>query len=285
MSTNKIHRIGAHISSGLNDVYEGIKELNNYGGQSVQLFVSNNNKYKPVYEKFKKFADKNNITIIVHASYTINLAREHETYPSNIHQFIAEIKIAYELGAKYIVVHMGKSINLSKEEAYNNMYISLLDVHMQTIKYPIKILLETSTGQGSEICYKLEEFAYFFNKLCKNKNKNISERFGICIDTCHIFAAGYDLRDKKSIISYLEAFEELIGVRYINLVHLNDSKKDIGSNIDRHENIGKGYIGTKGLYFFAKKIIELNIPIILETPSPLIINDLQNIINYQKEYV
>ena len=134
-------------------------------------------------------------------------------------------------------------------------------------------MIETPSGQGSEICFKLEEFAYFFSKL--SRNKNIVSRFGVCVDTCHIFAAGYDLTSASSVYAYIEAFEELVGLRYINLIHLNDSKKPVGSNVDRHENIGVGMVGRVGLEVFASYFIKHGIPLVLETPDVGIYDDLR----------
>ena len=258
--------IGAHISSNPNDILEGIQELHKYGCQTVQLFVTNNTKYKTKYDEFKKYAEKNNFTIVVHASYTINLARNHDSYGPNIQHFISEIKTAYELGAKYIIVHMGKSMELSKEEAYNNMYMSLLDVHMQTTKYPIKILLETSSGQGSEMCIKLEDLSRFINKLLNHRNKKISERFGICVDTCHIYSAGYDINSKESVLKYIKNFDKYIGLTNLKVLHLNNSKTELNSNRDRHDNLNHGHINIDGLCEFVRLCFKLDVPIILETP-------------------
>jgi deoxyribonuclease-4 len=273
--------LGAHISSNPAYLLESAKYILKVGGNLVQIFVDPLlvSKKSSEYKEFKGFIIKNGIKLIIHASYTINLAREWDEYSTGIQQFIAEINASYELGADAIVVHMGKKLELEKGEAYNNMYMSLLHVHDQTKNSPIKILLETSTGQGSEICYKIEEFAYFFKKLSKNKNKAISSRFGICVDTCHIFAAGYDLSTKSAVYMYIEAFEELIGLRHINLIHLNDSKRELGSNVDRHENIGQGFIGKGGLLEFAKYFKGIGVPIVLETPGENIILDLKVIIN------
>ena len=269
--------IGAHIDSNVKYMTESARIILEGGGNIVQLFVDPlrvSGKKSGEYKEFTDFIRSNKMKFIIHASYVINLSRDTEEHSPSIQLFIAEIVAAYELGAEAIVVHMGKRLDLEKDEALNNMYIGLMYVHEQTKSYPLKILLETSTGQGSEICYKIEEFAYFFKKLSRNKNKAVAERFAVCVDTCHIFAAGYDLRTKAAVYMYIEAFEELIGLRYINLIHLNDSKKELGSNVDRHENIGKGAIGSDGLIEIAKYFVKLKVPIILETPGHEILKDL-----------
>jgi deoxyribonuclease-4 len=182
-------------------------------------------------------------------------------------QFIEEIAIAHNIGAYAVVVHLGKQLDMSKEVALNNMFINLLKVLEATKNLDIKILIETSTGQGTEMCYDLNEFALFFKKIKNN-------RIGICLDTCHIFNAGYDIRTKKTTENYLKLFEEEIGINYIKLIHLNDSSNDLGMKIDRHQNIGKGYIGLEGIKQIIMFFTSLNIPIVLETPDEYINDDL-----------
>ena len=146
----------------------------------------------------------------------------------------------------------------------------------------IKILLETSSGQGSEMCIKLEDLSKFINKLTMHKNKKISERFGICVDTCHIYSAGYNINTSKDVINYIKEFDKYIGLKYLKILHLNNSKTLIGSNKDRHDNINKGTINPNGLREFIKLCFKLNIPIILETPDDYIKEDLE-FIHLQKD--
>ena len=252
--------IGIHID--IDPPFDDLLKYHKLG--IIQLFV--NSKYKH-YDELAKFLINNKIKCVVHASYTINLASDWTEYSWNVKQFIEEIELASKINAIGIVVHMGKQLDLSLEKAYNNMYTALLHVHNQTKKYQnIKIILETSTGQGSEICYKIEDLIYFFSKFINHPNKEINNRFRLCLDTCHIFSAGYDLRDKKNINNYLKLIKKQIGFKYIALIHLNDSKKDLGQHVDRHENIGNGCIGKSGLVYFANVFKKLDIPIILETP-------------------
>ena len=108
----------------------------------------------------------------------------------------------------------------------------------------------------------------------RHKNQSLNDRFRLCLDTCHIFAAGYDLSKESTILLYLEALEELIGIRYVGLIHLNDSKNTQGSHVDRHENIGIGNVGKEGIMIFAKYFKNINVPIILETPNEKLMQDL-----------
>jgi deoxyribonuclease-4 len=268
--------LGAHI----NDITD-IESIKSYGGNIVQLFVPSKTKNKQneinlIKSKLVEF----NVKCIVHANYSINLANDWDTHSWSIEHFINEIETASEIGANAIVVHLGKSLNLTIEEALNNMYTSLMHVHEQTKHISnVMILLETSSGQGTELCNKIEDFAYFFKKLANHPNKEIKKRFGICLDTCHIFASGYDIRKKKAIEIFLDTFEELLGIQYIKLIHLNDSKNEIGSMVDRHEQIGKGYIG-KGLFHFYKYFKKINVSIILETPSDSYKKEIKNLLKF-----
>lgn len=259
--------VGAHINS-----YDEINKLHNAKGNIIQMFVPSHSEIL----KFTNELNKYNIKLVIHASYSINLAKEWDEYSWWIVQFINEIEIAYKLNAFCIVIHLGKQMDLTKEEAFNNMYTSLLYIYEETKQFSdVKILLETSTGQGSELCFKLEDFASFFKKLSKHPNKLIKDRFGICLDTCHIFAAGYDIRTKQKVELFLDSFEELIGIRYIKLIHLNDSKNEIGSLLDRHESINNGFITINGLKPIIKFFKKNNVPIILETPNDSFINEIQ----------
>lgn len=237
----------------------------------VQLFIND----KMNLQEYKKKLNDAKIKCVVHASYTINLSAKWDTYSSHIQQFINEIIMSEKLGAQWIVIHTGKQLDLTKEEALNNMYTALLYVNNKTRNINIKILLETPSGQGTELCYTIEDFSHFYKKI--HKNKKIKDKFGICLDTCHIFSAGYDIRTKHNLTLYLDTFEELIGLYNICLVHLNDSVNDLGSRIDRHASIGKGYIGKAGLRRFYKFFTKKHIPCLLETPYELLSSDIQNI--------
>ena len=213
---------GIHIDSTPKTLNTEIKKYKNL--KCIQLFVNIDNKYKIFYNNFKNITFKYNIQLIIHASYTINIAQIWNEYSWWINKLILEINIAYNIGAKFIVLHLGKSLDIDITVALNNMYSFLLYIANKIKHIPIKILLETSSGQGSEMCIKLEDLSKFINKLINHKNKNISDKFGICVDTCHIFSAGYDINTKQSVSIYLKKFDELIGIKNIKLFHLNNTK-------------------------------------------------------------
>ena len=264
--------IGVHIDSTPNLIISEIDKYKKEECNIIQLFVSPAKKNKKYYDQvIKKY--KNKILFSIHISYTINIAQSSSYYNWWINQFVEEAKIGYNLGAFCVVIHLGKSLDLSEETALNNMYINLLKVHNKLEKIPIKILIETSTGQGTEMCYTLEKLAKFFNKF--KVNKELSNRFGICLDTCHIYNAGYDIGNKDNVIKYFDKFEELIGVSNIKLIHLNNSKNNLGAKVDRHENLDEGYINLKGIKQIILLFTKLEVPLVLETPDKKIINDIK----------
>ena len=266
--------IGIHIS----DI--STIELNVSKGINLfQFFVSPMTNYRePMYEKAFAFAKKNNIYFFVHASYSINLSKRWTDSDWWVQQFINEIQICGEINTRGIVIHTGKQMDLSKAEAINNMYTLLLHIHSKTLKQQnVRILLETPSGQGSETLTQIFDFCKFMNKFYDHPDKKIGERFGICVDTCHIFAAGHDIRSKEDMNIFFGTIDKMIGINKIKLCHLNDSKNDLGSKIDRHANIGHGKIGAEAIIRIVNFMKELQIPIIFETPGNLIYTDYQMI--------
>lgn len=268
MGKQKSKYIGAHISSSNYITFENeVKRVKKYGGNIVQIFIP---KYDEI-NKFKKVIDDQKIHIVIHSSYLHNIANEWDTDSWWINDIISEIKRAGILKAVGVVIHLGKQKQLPTHKALNNMFTAIMYIHNKTISDSnVKIIIETSTGQGTEMCYELHQLSYFYKKLNK-----IHNRVKICVDTCHIFAAGYDLRKSSDVALYLEAFEELIGIKNICLIHLNDCKVKLGEKKDRHESIGKGNIGYKGLKKFYKYFSNLNIPVILETPGDSYITEIR----------
>ena len=168
--------------------------------------------------------------------------------------------MAHKINALGCVVHFGKQLSLSRWKAIDNMRDTIMHIldHSKS-----KIILETSAGQGSELCHKLLEFANFYGSF----SPKYKRRLGICIDTCHIFASGYDIRTKAGVNAFLKEFDDLIGLENVMLIHLNDSERELGTRVDRHANLGDGEIGMPGLREFVRFAVKRNIPVILETPG------------------
>jgi len=277
--------IGIHINSHYEEFKNDAKKVYDNGGNIIQIFVSSaSKKASSYYVELKGFLNLHYMKSTIHASYSINLSRNWNEHSWWIKQFVNEINMAHVVGSDYIVVHLGKKMELTEFQATNNMYSSLLEIVNQLpLENNVKILLETCAGQGTEILKNIEDLGNFYSKFKNHKNKKISDRFGICLDTCHVFSAGNDIRGKQNIEKFMKLTDTHIGLEEIKLLHLNDSKTNIGSGIDRHANIGDGFIGKESLLMIAKLFIKLGTPIILETPSIDIMNDLKIINKHHKD--
>jgi deoxyribonuclease-4 len=213
---------------------------------------------------------KNYKQIFVHASYQINIGADlipshNDLYNACIETFISEILYAKKINAQGIVIHMGKNVKNQYElnHIYNNMvkFIISLFKKLKEKKIKILILLETPAGQGGEMCWNLNEFVDFVSKF---KSQEFYKYLGICVDTCHIFQAGYDLNNLKTIKKIHQILSPIEDK--IKLIHLNDSFHQVGMRIDKHEQIGKGHIQIDKLVKFI--LPYKSVPMILETPSP-----------------
>lgn len=264
---------GAHVSIA-NGMVNAAEEIYMAGGNLLQIFLTSprqrkvSKKSEPERMAFVKYTRDHDIKVVVHSSYLVNIAKNWDEHSWWLKNLELEIEYADKIGAFGLVIHFGKQLELTNIEAYNNMYTSIIHILNKTSKHKnVQLLLETTSGQGTEMCYKLEDLAYFYNKFKKLNNKEIINRVRLCVDTCHIFAAGYNIATKDDVKKYLKSFEKLIGLKYISLVHLNDSKCALGCRKDRHQNIGEGQINKLGLIHFYKYFKKLNIPIVLETPN------------------
>ena len=264
--------IGTHINANQN-ILKKMIQLTKYHCNIVQIMVSSLNDQHNDLEKIRNYIQTNNIKIVIHSSYTNNIAIHHDPYNIFIRNIIYEIRFAHDIGASYIVIHLGKQLKMSLKESYQNMYNNLLYLHHQTKEFShIIFVLEMVSGQGTELCSTLDELGKFFNKIKKSIDISFRERIKICIDTCHIFAAGYDIRSNKKVYSFLLEFHEKIGLNYVGLIHLNNSSQNLGSHKDRHACLNNGFIPLKSLLFFAKIFLNNEktspwiIPIVLETP-------------------
>lgn len=267
---------GVHIKQSSN-MLDSIKYYyDNYKIQCIQFFLHSptqriktlSQTKKDELQHIKQYCNKNNIQMFVHAPYTINISKQLTNPKSKeldwwIASIIKELKIADSFGINAVVLHVGKSLELETKEAISNMYISLQIIVKQIQKYNIKILLETSAGQGTELLYNMNDYLDFYKSLTIEMKKKIF----LCLDTCHMFSAGNDVRTKKNVDDLIEKINDEIGINSVHLIHLNDSKMDFFSRRDRHESLGKGYIGDTGLRQMFNHAKKNNIPVILEGPG------------------
>ena len=237
-----------------------------------QIFVDPMVDYPEKYPDQLQYIRRNRIMIVVHSSYTVNISKKRSADDWWVELVLREIEQAHIIGGYCLVIHTGKSIDLDRSVAINNMYSFLLHINRSTVDRfgEVKLLIETPSGRGTELLYDLDDYLNFMKKLL-----NISDRFGCCIDSCHLFSSGIDLRKKENIDHMFGRLNRTIGMGAIKLCHLNDSKDGLGEKKDRHQTIGRGMIGMDGITLIAIFLKNIGIPIILETPRHNIFDDLR----------
>jgi len=269
LKSNKIKKlkIGAHFSIA-NGIENSIKKALSLECNVLQIFTKNARRwYSPALKdeninKFLLLSNKHDLIIASHAIYLINLANnEKEKRNLSIKSFIDEIKRCSLLNIPYLIIHPGNAKGISKRKAIINIADAINMCLEEAENKDIKILLETTSGQGNCVGHKFEQLRDIID-LSKYKNM-----LGVCFDTCHVFSAGYDIKTEKGYKDTINEFDKIIGIKNINFFHLNDSKGKLNSKIDRHEHIGKGQIGID----LFKNIINdkrfINIGKCLETPK------------------
>ncbi len=262
------HLLGAHtsIAGGVSKSVERAEKLN---FTAMQIFTKNNNRWnaKPLEEdeikRFKSLLSESNIKFVVaHDSYLINLCAKDKTIlHKSIEAFIEELQRCELLGIPHLNFHPGAHGGMGEEEGIKIIAESLNTAHQRTKNFKVKSMIELTAGQGTALGYKFEQIASII-ELVEDK-----DRISVCIDTAHIFAAGYDIREPESYEKVISEFDSIIGLNLLKCFHINDSKKELGSRVDRHEHIGKGYIGLNGFRNLMNDERLKHIPKILETPK------------------
>ena len=264
--------IGAHVSiSG--GVFNAPLNAEEIGAKAFALFTKNQRQWsaKPLTEeaitKFKENLKKVGISpehILPHDSYLINLGNpEEEKRRKSIEAFVDEVNRCYQLGLKYLNFHPGSHLRKVSEKECLKIIADSINEILERTKEVI-LILENTAGQGSNVGYRFEHLAEIIN-MVKDKS-----RIGVCLDTCHMFAAGYDIRTEKFYEKTMKEFDEVVGFKYLKGMHLNDAKSQLGSRVDRHHSIGKGNIGLDAFRFIMNDKRLNNIPLILETIDPSI---------------
>ncbi|MBN1333398.1 MAG: deoxyribonuclease IV [Synergistales bacterium] len=259
--------IGAHvsISGGLE---KGFLRGEYLGCEAIQIFTKNQLQWRASpptgakCESFQKAWKESQIReVVVHASYLVNMASNTELQQRSINALVDEIVVASLLGIDYLVVHPGSHGGIGEKAGLKQISDSLVSILDRTDHTRVKILLETMAGQGTTLGYKLDHFQVILDELDR------PDRLGLCLDTSHLFASGYDLSKKNQYQNFKRKVHTLIGLEKVFCWHFNDSKKDLGSMIDRHEHIGSGKLGLNPFSFILNDPQWDNIPCILETPK------------------
>jgi deoxyribonuclease IV len=250
-------------------VHTAVDRAMSIGCTALQVFTKNNNQWtaKPLVhediENYKRKIEEATIEpVMAHDSYLINLcATNPDTLERSRAAFIDELTRCAQLGIQMLNFHPGAHGGAGEEDGIKKIVESLNIAHEKTEGFKVLSVVETSAGQGTAVGYKFEHLEKIINEVDK------PERMAVCIDTCHIFAAGYDIRTEETYAATFEEFETIIGLNRLAAFHFNDSKKGFGSHGDRHEHIGKGMIGEAGFSFFMNDERFANTPKILETPK------------------
>ena len=224
-------------------------------------------------KSFKQKLDDSKIdrfATAAHMPYLPNLTTpNHDAYSKSVNTLVSEVERCGRLGIPFLVTHLGSHLGTGEENGIKRLVKGLEKA--AEVKNDVMILLENTAGQKNSVGSDFDQLASIFSKLKPAK------RFGICFDTCHTFSAGYDLRTDKAVKDTMEKFDEVVGLEHLKILHLNDSKGTLGSNIDRHYHIGLGGIGEKGLSAVIKFMNKKKIPMILETPIDDIRGDFENV--------
>ena len=260
--------LGAHVSiaGGLDSAFEHGESI---GCQAIQIFSKNQRQWRDdplsddAISRFRLRFNQSSIqSVIVHDSYLINLANpDRELLEKSRNAFQSEVRRAHQLGVQYLVLHPGSHLNSGEKVGIKRIAEGINRILDGMDDSEISVLFETTAGQGTSIGGKVAHLRDIIGSIHKR------ERVGICIDTAHIFAAGYDIRKIDEYEQLVRTFDRMIGLTFIRVFHLNDSKSEMGSRVDRHESIGKGQIGIKPFQYLINDDRFANCPMILETPG------------------
>ena len=259
--------VGAHVSAS-GGVFNAPLNAQKIGAKAFGLFTKNQRQWeaKPLVQedidKFKTALEKADIVpkhVLPHDSYLINLGHHDvEQRQKSLNAFIDEVNRCEQLGLDKLNFHPGSHLKMISEEACLELISQSMNETLRQTSN-VTLVVENTAGQGSNLGYKMEHLAYLV------ENSIDKERVGICIDTCHLFSSGYDIRDEESYKQTMEKFDTMIGFRYLKGMHLNDSKPDLGKRVDRHDSIGMGKLGVEPFGFIMNDDRIDDIPLILET--------------------
>jgi len=250
-------------------IYEALERAHKLGCNTMQIFSRNPQRWRDNFlvpediAEFNRRQERLKIRpLFIHIPYLINLASPNpRLYNASIDAYIEDILEAHTLHADYIVTHMGSHKETSERAGLKRLIKALNAILDNTKVAKVGILLENTAGSGSWLGYKFDHQKEIIQGL------NSRERVGLCLDTAHAYLAGYDIAAKEGLDKMLDEIDRLLGLSLIKLIHLNDAKDKLNTRRDRHEHIGKGYIGLEGMKRIVNHPRLRNAPFILETPK------------------
>ncbi len=260
--------LGAHfsIAGGLENA---LKDAKAYGCNTCQIFTKNANTWRErvlsteEVDKFLSDQKQSGVQIIAsHTSYLINLATpDVNNRKKSCDALVQEMRRAHALGLQFVILHPGSHKGTSEKEGVERIADNLQTILSRASETRPTILLETTAGQGDHLGYRFEQIAAMLDSM------HDTCRLGVCLDTSHIFAAGYDIRITASYQKTMALFDKIIGVKQLKFIHLNDSKKELGSRVDRHTHIGDGFIGSEAFQCIMNDNRLQKVPKVIETPK------------------
>ena len=269
-------RFGFHISiaGGFSKIIERAEVR---GCETIQFFSRNPRgwKYEPLNKEdvaqFRSSIRSSTLSpIFVHLAYLPNIAsQKSKFYERSIDSIVADLERTEHLGAPYLIIHIGHRGESSEDEAIGAVAQGI-DRAFERAQNSVRLLLENTAGQGSEIGYTFEQIKRIIARV------HDRERMGVCLDTAHTFESGHDLSNKDGIDRTIDLFDQTIGLTRLHLLHLNDSKTPLGSRRDRHWHIGEGHIGLDGFRYLINHPLLKHLPGIMETPRSDTVEDLKN---------
>jgi deoxyribonuclease-4 len=260
--------IGAHQSIA-GGYYKAVEIAHRLKCDCVQVFTKNNNQWRAKeltdedVRLFQgKFKELGVTHPLAHDSYLINLASPDPVlWKKSVDSFVMEMLRADRLGIPYLVTHPGAHTTSSEEAGIAAIVRALDETHRQTRGIKTKCLLETTAGQGSCLGCRFEQLAMMIERI------QDPERLGVCVDTCHIFAAGYPIGTEKDYEATIRELDKTVGIKLVRAIHVNDSLKPLGSRVDRHAHIGRGMIGKEAFRLLVNDKRFSKVPMYLETPK------------------
>lgn len=261
-------RLGAHMSIA-GGVANALLRGQQVGCDSIQIFTKNNNQWraKPLTEReIAAYRQHREVTgiwpVVAHDAYLINVASPQRAhYRKSLQALRTEVERAAALEIPYLVIHPGAHLGSGEADGIRRVADALNAILEGSTAASVTICLETTAGQGSSIGHRFEHLAAIRERIT---HKN---RVGVCVDTCHIFAAGYEIRGRRPYEHTMRHLDDVIGLDHVKCVHLNDSQRELGSRVDRHAHIGRGQIGVDGFRLLLNDPRFRHLPMILETPK------------------
>lgn len=260
--------MGAHMSiaGGVDKALLRGKEV---GCDTIQIFTKNNNQWraKPLTDEetsgYHKSQEALSIwPVVAHTGYLVNVASpKKQLYRKSLEALRIEVHRAGALKIPYLVMHPGAHLGAGESEGIKRVVEALETICEDTEDSPVSICLETTAGQGTNLGYHFEHLAAIREGVKQRR------RIGVCVDTCHLFAAGYEIRGREQYEQTMRQLDDVVGLEIVKCIHLNDSQRELASRVDRHAHIGQGHIGLEGFRLLVNDPRLRHIPMILETPK------------------